>query len=516
MRGNHIIDKQTVDLSIQRVEDFHPVADRLQELLYHQVYPQLSDEMDRLCDDESTITIQRVEIDLGVIRSVDEANIADLIVREISRKLRSSIQILAGRSVEHGVAIVQSDVYSWRLWCKYLKTGVMPSGVRPELNQEELERVLLKGISSSYREEIINIIRETLIDKHAAKRLSIVFSLQFIEEIAIATSIMIEDHVEIKQMIRELVAYTKIDHLVIERVFWEYLLTNRGDDPTIFFVGFINALVLKYSNKDWHEILTKWMQGRSESSRSISNQGSINAFLKLLLSTTSYSDFRELSRKAFSAVVDKISSSAFEVIQSKGTISFMPRTQSSDSVRSSTSSPLWRDRDADLKEPIYTKHAGLVITASFLPHFFEAVGLIRNDRFINIHAQEEAVRLAGFLATGDVGMSDWELLVPKILCGLPIDHPISSDEILDDMKLDEGVTLLRSIISHWNVLGDSSVDGLRQGFLQRDGKLTQQENGEWLLQVEKRTIDILLDRLPWGFGMIRHSWMRGMLTTEWV
>ena len=74
--------------------------------------------------------------------------------------------------------------------------------------------------------------------------------------------------------------------------------------------------------------------------------------------------------------------------------------------------------------------------------------------------------------------------------------------------------LLQAVLSHWKALGSTTPDGLREGFLKRNGKLTHRSDG-WLLQVEAKTLDILLDRLPWGFSMIRLGWMREMLFVEW-
>ena len=35
----------------------------------------------------------------------------------------------------------------------------------------------------------------------------------------------------------------------------------------------------------------------------------------------------------------------------------------------------------------------------------------------------------------------------------------------------------------------------------RPGMLTVDADGDWLLRVESRTVDILLDQLPWGISL---------------
>jgi hypothetical protein len=71
------------------------------------------------------------------------------------------------------------------------------------------------------------------------------------------------------------------------------------------------------------------------------------------------------------------------------------------------------------------------------------------------------------------------------------------------------------VIGHWDAVGDTSVGGLRGTFLVRPGKFFQRGNGDDVLQVEPRSFDILLDRLPWGIGMIQLPWMQKILWVEW-
>jgi hypothetical protein len=71
------------------------------------------------------------------------------------------------------------------------------------------------------------------------------------------------------------------------------------------------------------------------------------------------------------------------------------------------------------------------------------------------------------------------------------------------------------MISHWSAIGNTSVQGLRQTFLQREGYLSRKEDG-WHLQVPKRTFDMLLDKLPWSISTIRLPWMETILWVEWT
>jgi hypothetical protein len=56
---------------------------------------------------------------------------------------------------------------------------------------------------------------------------------------------------------------------------------------------------------------------------------------------------------------------------------------------------------------------------------------------------------------------------------------------------------------------------LQQTFIQRFAKLSKQEDA-WILQVEQVAFDMLLQKLPWGYGMIKLPWMQYILRTEWA
>ena len=75
-------------------------------------------------------------------------------------------------------------------------------------------------------------------------------------------------------------------------------------------------------------------------------------------------------------------------------------------------------------------------------------------------------------------------------------------------------THLNAMLANWPPLRSSSVEALRETFLQRDGRLTRNDSG-WKLEVEHKVIDILIDQLPWGFSTILHPWMPESIAVQW-
>ena len=74
--------------------------------------------------------------------------------------------------------------------------------------------------------------------------------------------------------------------------------------------------------------------------------------------------------------------------------------------------------------------------------------------------------------------------------------------------------LLEAAIQHWSVLKDTPIEGLRETFLIRPGKITASgKNTE--LWVEQKGVDILLSHLPWSIGMVKTPWMEDFIECNW-
>jgi len=167
---------------------------------------------------------------------------------------------------------------------------------------------------------------------------------------------------------------------------------------------------------------------------------------------------------------------------------------------------------AALEEGIFVDCAGVVLLHPFLPLLFETLGIAKDGDVI---APERALCLLHFLATGERRAPEYALVVAKLLCGLPLESPSPAPVMLRADEEEEAAALLKSAIGHWDALGDISIDTLRGTFLVRPGKLTLRADGDAVLQLEKQSFDVLLDRLPWSISAIRLPWMKAMLWVEW-
>jgi hypothetical protein len=160
------------------------------------------------------------------------------------------------------------------------------------------------------------------------------------------------------------------------------------------------------------------------------------------------------------------------------------------------------------------KHAGIILLSPFLKSFFTNLQLLDGKEWKNKDAQYKAVHLLKFLSTGEQKSFEYNLTLEKIICGLNIEEPIPIEILLEEHETNEAIQLLESVIEHWKALKNTSVNGLRESFLKRDGILSQKENG-WLLQVERKTLDVLIDSIPWGYSTVAFSWNEHLIFVEW-
>ncbi|TDX01274.1 contractile injection system tape measure protein [Dinghuibacter silviterrae] len=168
---------------------------------------------------------------------------------------------------------------------------------------------------------------------------------------------------------------------------------------------------------------------------------------------------------------------------------------------------------------LYVRNAGLVLLHPLLPTLFQRLQWLEKGQFVHEEAQQRAVHLLQYLVYGQEMTKtepvEQDLVLNKILCGLNLEDPVPLEVNLTEAETSLGEELLRVVLQQWTKLGKTSPDGLRVSFLQRDGSLAETQEA-WTLRVEQRGIDVLLPFLPWGWGLIKTTWMHKNLHVEWT
>lgn len=162
-------------------------------------------------------------------------------------------------------------------------------------------------------------------------------------------------------------------------------------------------------------------------------------------------------------------------------------------------------------------NAGLCLFSPWFPRLFALLGYLdkENRNFKDTASRIRAVFLLQYLA--DPAEKDYrepELAFNRLLVALPAQVPLPKRVELTDGEREIVDNMLAAIKANWSKMDGTSVNGFRQSFILRDGRLEQQEE-KWLLTVESRVYDILLETVPWAFRQIRFPWLKKYIQVSW-
>ena len=158
--------------------------------------------------------------------------------------------------------------------------------------------------------------------------------------------------------------------------------------------------------------------------------------------------------------------------------------------------------------------AVLILLWPFLTRFFETLNLVQDNQFVNPQAAERAVLFLQYLTDTATEIPEHLLPLNKLLCGLDLAEPVPSNLVMSEVERGDCDQLLTAVIQHWSALKNMSIEGFRQSFLRREGILRPHYDN-WLLQVEHKTYDILIDQLPWSIRVIKLPGTDQILYSEW-
>jgi hypothetical protein len=111
-------------------------------------------------------------------------------------------------------------------------------------------------------------------------------------------------------------------------------------------------------------------------------------------------------------------------------------------------------------------------------------------------------------------VEEHQLVIHKILSGVPVQTPVAPVYTLTNAEIEASESMLNGLMQNWPGFENTSIDGLRESFLQSEGRL-QKSDEQWTLTVQVKAFDVLLDRVPWSISMIKLPWMKKLLRVEW-
>lgn len=159
--------------------------------------------------------------------------------------------------------------------------------------------------------------------------------------------------------------------------------------------------------------------------------------------------------------------------------------------------------------------AGIILLYPYLAKFFKDLGYMSTNQTIKKSKYNSAVAVAIYMLTGKQKAVDYQLHFIKWFLGIPERSLISVNEtLLSKKEIALADTVLLSLKSHWPALKNTSINNLRESFLQRSGvmKLDQEQ---CYVHIERRGIDVLIDQIPFSLSIIRLPWIKQPIIVNW-
>lgn len=177
---------------------------------------------------------------------------------------------------------------------------------------------------------------------------------------------------------------------------------------------------------------------------------------------------------------------------------------------------LGTEQYGDLKH-VPISNAGLVILFPFLPMLFIRLNMLSQDRR-SLNSNESKVRaifiLQRLISNEDREYDKKDLFLNRLLINYPFNEPLPRRVELNQDELNTIDSLLEATKTNWSKMRNTSMRAFQESFLNRTGFIEKTEH-EWILTVEERAYDILLDSIPWSYKLVRLPWMENILRVNW-
>ena len=520
--NKNIIRKAAVNFQFNSGEDGMTLQHDTTEWCRNLLGPALDNALQEFEQNDEVITLEKIRLDFN-LESIGEwkNGLAEKIVSGLKDKLHSAIT-----KKEMGVIFRTSHKRTEEELLYYFKTGMLPWSSAITTHGELKER-FVHWLSNSSATDIKDFFLQ-VIEENASKRIVDMLSLQDME-IFLPTAI--DDNREIISVIykdvRTITGYiagSELQHKKWVDSFTQTLISNRSAAVAVQL--WLTELAINYP-EEVQKIIPDVLTGTLVKDSLIQLQLNSLPITKNPIIEKEQPMVKpfELTKNTIIPAVPNTSepepipgeTKAWIPTESLGQngindIGIGQKTENP-LIQKSFTETLSRDveLEKELAEGVFINNAGVVIIAPFIYPLFSRLGLLKDH---TIKEMDKAICLLYYCITGKTSPAEFELALLKILLGSETNRVTETWIGVEEDQLKEADNMLVAVIEHWAILKNTTIEGFRETFLQRNGKLSF-NNDSWLLQVEQKTYDILLQHLPWNITMIKLPWMKYILRTEW-
>ena len=505
----HKIRNASLQIDFEGLENGLGLQDSLSLYFHEKIEPVLQELFDEYSNHDSTLKIDKLDLDCGPINL---QNWEYLLLDKLKEQAVMAMKSLKEKQLSQKMPSENAE----EVFLFYLEKGYFPWN-SPFSNLPELENEI------EINESLISRLQEdSLLFEKVVRRLARSFSPDFLKKLT-AHFLQYE-----KGWLKEMLAggLEKQDfNFKIFRDLTECVLLSFTSNNTLDHNNYwINLISRMRGNQSLQEfaligllkdpaIQDSFKSCFSKESLEMGGRKNLHDFIKTAL----YLKPELGTMDWFSTLMEIIEGVGYPLDKAKEKTFYQkkPETDTEGYLNNIKKEPKPTSNETRLDEFIYVENGGMVLLHPFLMPLFENLGLIKDGVFKSSEMQNQAISILEYLVWGENRHSENYFPLNKILCGLDPSELWEAGNEMGQSTTDGCEEMLQEVIGHWKALKNTGIDGLREAFLQRNGKLSRGDK-RWKLTIEQKPVDILLAKLPWGMGIIKLPWMQEMLIVEWA
>jgi hypothetical protein len=506
IQQTHRIQKQIIDIIVPGIVSAAQIQNEVKRIYYERIVPSMQTIFDQYSSPGSVLKIEKLEVDIGNLSNEKlEEEFVSKVTWEIQAKLDELIKETDESINNANISLQDVQIKGLDAFIHFLKTGILLwSSDFKDIREYESELYKILQAYPLLAAAYFRSLFEN--DDQAILRCIYQFSTTFHQRILYAMVPEIKDRiVSLIMQLKTLLGSSR-----------QLLVSNKELDRELWFRAFKEVALHKEEEfiKTEENIIEQSVLSLFKKAKTIIKIEYINAIYSEAESKANVESSFEIIRNVIERLKINVIRHNLDAMDTNS--ADQQRMQKIKLEEGKRLGAQQKDNQSMYTvEEMYIENAGLVLLHPFLHEYFKEMKLIIQKDFVDKEARKHGADLLQYIATGAFFHPEYELALNKIICGLSMSEPVDIDVSISDNETQEAENLLKAVIKHWSILKSTSPNGFRDNFLQRNGKISNKKDGNWLIQVERKPYDILINHLPWNLSIIKLPWLNEMIYVEW-
>lgn len=487
MEQNHIINKVVIEVSVSNKEKANEIKDNISSFLAMDVFPELEKHFNTVqaaLSPSDILQIQRLTVNLdgsqSSLNTTLQNNILQSVEKELAKTITPALVQKKDTETDIEVNLLGEEERLLNTFIHFIEKGYMPWWNSNEKAIIIFESGTFKKIVSAkaFLSKIVYCIQKPKVQERIINQLT---------------------DAQIKQICHAIIKAKNLK-IVLEDASVKQLLKQSFEDRKALWSLILNAMIVSDDNPEEY---IKQNITTIPLLKAAKKQDTEELILKQILTVFPFIKHID-NLTALKNKKPKVPETGKDTETQKKEIEPIDNTQAKKNTP--------QDKITEEINAYHMPNAGLVLIHPFMSNLFKHCNLI-DPKTKKLIDPEVCAHLLHYIATGKTNQPESNMLFEKFLCNIPLHHSISRHIKLSRKHKSEAAKVIAAVQQNWSSMKTASVGLLQYEFFQRPGKLVMSNNQT--LTIERKTQDILLDKLSWGIGFIKLPWQKEFIYVNW-